>query len=268
MGGGKDAGTAVVTPWQNGLEGSTNGAMNGLIMRRDSFDSGGETPLDKLDTPAEKDEIVALISSLSDEEKAHLAALAFDDILSECLQEVAFEAHRDDRRRHSPCQVCHTKCLSYHSKEPGKDIFRLPIGDKNSITEKFQCYKCNSWYPAGRYAPHLEKCLGFGGRAQSRSSSRRPGTDRASSSPLGAESDSDSVATVNEKRGIKRKEPSLRKSLGKKIKTGIILFHWITASHHFLPNLKIVTLFLAADGTHHVTVVSSKQTLHIPKMPA
>lgn len=74
---------------------------------------------------------------------------------------------------------CSSHCVySMAHVEPrpaGFDIFGLPEGDKNAVTQKYQCFKCNNLYPAQRYAPHLEKCLGFGGRTNSRSSSRRYG---------------------------------------------------------------------------------------------
>ncbi|TPX71181.1 hypothetical protein SpCBS45565_g01375 [Spizellomyces sp. 'palustris'] len=46
----------------------------------------------------------------------------------------------------------------------------------------------------------------------------RPGTERASASPFGPDSDTESGTMNGEKRGVKRKESPLRKSLGKRMK--------------------------------------------------
>lgn len=43
------------------------------------------------------------------------------------------------------------------------DIFGNP---KDSNSEKFECLNCKVQYPASRFAPHLEKCLGLGRRAK------------------------------------------------------------------------------------------------------
>ncbi|KAJ3018988.1 hypothetical protein HKX48_002484 [Thoreauomyces humboldtii] len=167
----------------------------------DMEDEDGEKP------PSADDEVAKAYAEMTEEQKIALTNQAFDDILFECFHEVAFETYREVKKEQSLCQVCHTKCLQF------------AIGDKNAVQEKFQCYKCNSLYPAQRYAPHLEKCLGFGGRVNSRSSSRRPGADRSSASPI-ADSETDSIGSAADK-NKKRKESPLRKTLTKKMRTAL-----------------------------------------------
>ncbi|KAK3840640.1 MAG: hypothetical protein JOS17DRAFT_31254 [Linnemannia elongata] len=61
----------------------------------------------------------------------------------------------------------------------GQDIFGQNPQPSNSQT--FDCVHCQRSFPAQRYAPHLEKCLGLAGRSSSRAASRRMGAERAGS---------------------------------------------------------------------------------------
>ncbi|KAI8915296.1 hypothetical protein DFJ77DRAFT_462055 [Powellomyces hirtus] len=216
--GGKTVPIAALRDWDSeslSLGIGSNPTIEDEFLRRPSVDSIASVEAgDPADAEASK-----LYAGLSEEQKAEVISLTYEDMLFECALEIAFEAHREEKLARSVCQVCHTRCLQF-VETPGLDLFGLPIGDKNAVQEKFQCYKCNTWYPAQRYAPHLEKCLGFGGRTNSRSSSRRPGNERASASPLGADSDTESVGSAAERRA-KRKESPLRKSLGKKMRTAV-----------------------------------------------
>ncbi|KAF9896760.1 Ataxin-7-like protein 3, partial [Lobosporangium transversale] len=62
----------------------------------------------------------------------------------------------------------------------GLDIFGQNPQANNSQT--YDCVHCQRSFPAQRYAPHLEKCLGLSGRSSSRAASRRMGAgERAGS---------------------------------------------------------------------------------------
>lgn len=55
--------------------------------------------------------------------------------------------------------------------QPGLDIFgQRP--DAQAAGELYDCPQCRRKFPSGRYAIHLEKCLGMG-RQSTRISSRR-----------------------------------------------------------------------------------------------
>ena len=56
----------------------------------------------------------------------------------------------------------HGVCFSSIVSKPGIDIFG---NNPTQTTEKLKCLNCNQSYPANRYAPHLEKCLGLGRRS-------------------------------------------------------------------------------------------------------
>ncbi|KAI9096956.1 hypothetical protein DFS34DRAFT_129304 [Phlyctochytrium arcticum] len=220
---------ASADDWENGLDRASRNTMSSKggkePVRRESIESITSSKASDVDTRSTESIAPKLFTTLPDEERTAQVRLVFDDVLAEVMQEMGFELHKEEVRKKSFCQACHTKCLAHSSPASNLDIFGLPLGDKNAVTDKFQCYKCNSWYPAQRYAPHLEKCLGFGGRNNSRSSSRRPGLEQASPSPMGADSDTESVtgnghgsSSPNDRRGLKRKESPLRKSMTKKLR--------------------------------------------------
>ncbi|KAG0338564.1 hypothetical protein BG000_003767 [Podila horticola] len=97
----------------------------------------------------------------ADNGSASLASLSFE-ILSELLDEIVLdvvsESHREVKNMRSICPICKTN------------------------TQAYDCVHCQRSFPAQRYAPHLEKCLGLAGRASSRVASRRMGAgERAGS---------------------------------------------------------------------------------------
>ncbi|KAJ1653240.1 Ataxin-7-like protein 3 [Dispira simplex] len=73
---------------------------------------------------------------------------------------------------------------------PGLDVFGNDPS-KVSSSESYMCTSCQRHYPAARYAPHLEKCLGLSSRRQS---ARRTGSqsDRSGTSPSTSLHDHDS----------------------------------------------------------------------------
>ncbi|KAF9991253.1 SAGA-associated factor [Mortierella antarctica] len=118
----------------------------------------------------------------ADSKANSLASLSFEilgELLDELILDVAVEAHRDVKNIRSNCPICKTKCRSYVVR-PGVDIFGQNPQPNNS--QMYDCVHCLRSFPAQRYAPHLEKCLGLSGRTSSRTASRRMGTgERAGS---------------------------------------------------------------------------------------
>ncbi|KAG0236882.1 hypothetical protein BGW42_002380 [Actinomortierella wolfii] len=147
-----------------------------------------------------------------------LATLSFEilsDLMDELVLEVVAESHREVTLMRSICPICKTRCRNY-VHQAGLDIFGQNPQTSNSQT--YECVSCQRSYPAQRYAPHLEKCLGLAGRASSRVANRRIGADRAGSSspftPLSYSDDreaSDSDKDLIEK---KRKKNAMNGSTG------------------------------------------------------
>ncbi|KAF9362163.1 hypothetical protein BGX26_000051 [Mortierella sp. AD094] len=111
-----------------------------------------------------------------------MASLSFEilgELLDEVILDVVAESHRDVKNMRSNCPVCKTKCRNYVARA-GVDIFGQNPQANNSQT--YDCVHCQRSFPAQRYAPHLEKCLGLSGRSSSRAASRRMGAgERAGS---------------------------------------------------------------------------------------
>ncbi|KAF9093496.1 Ataxin-7-like protein 3 [Mortierella sp. AD031] len=118
----------------------------------------------------------------SDSGAPSLASLSFEilgDLLDEIVLDVVSEAHRDVKNMRTVCPICKTKCRNYVVRA-GQDIFGQNPQNNNSQT--YDCVRCQRSFPAQRYAPHLEKCLGLAGRSSSRAASRRMGAgERAGS---------------------------------------------------------------------------------------
>ncbi|KAG0251609.1 hypothetical protein BG011_007497 [Mortierella polycephala] len=115
---------------------------------------------------------------------ASLASLSFEilgELLDEIVLDVVAETHRDIKSMRSICPVCKTKCRNYVVRV-GLDIFGQNQNPKSTQDQSYECVHCQRPYPALRYAPHLEKCMGLAGRASSRAASRRMGAgERAGS---------------------------------------------------------------------------------------
>ncbi|KAF9134390.1 hypothetical protein BGX30_011953 [Mortierella sp. GBA39] len=127
------------------------------------------------------DKTIASSKDGPDSAAASLAGLAFEilgDLLDEIVLDVVSEAHREVKNMRTVCPICKTKCRNYVVRA-GQDIFGQNPQPSNSQT--FDCVHCQRSFPAQRYAPHLEKCLGLAGRASSRAASRRMGAERAGS---------------------------------------------------------------------------------------
>ncbi|CAO3686231.1 unnamed protein product [Umbelopsis ramanniana] len=105
--------------------------------------------------------------------KATIAFSLLENLIDECIFDVLLGVHKDLRTRSSVCQICKTKCQGYVNKA-GCDIFGNSFTSAN--LPSYECVNCHKMYPATRYAPHLEKCLGLAGRQSSRVASRRMGS--------------------------------------------------------------------------------------------
>ncbi|GJJ68292.1 SAGA-associated factor 11 [Entomortierella parvispora] len=111
-----------------------------------------------------------------------LASLSFEilgELMDDLILDVITEAHRDAKKMRSVCPICKNRCRNYIVRA-GLDIFGQNPQTTNSQT--YDCVHCQRSFPAQRYAPHLEKCLGLSGRTSSRNASRRMGAgERAGS---------------------------------------------------------------------------------------
>ncbi|KAF9213330.1 Ataxin-7-like protein 3 [Podila verticillata] len=107
----------------------------------------------------------------ADSGSASLASLSFE-ILSELLDEIVLDVVSESHR-----EVKNMRSIFVRA---GLDIFGQ--NPQSNSTQAYDCVHCQRSFPAQRYAPHLEKCLGLAGRASSRVASRRMGTgERAGS---------------------------------------------------------------------------------------
>ncbi|KAK3843481.1 MAG: hypothetical protein J3R72DRAFT_111070 [Linnemannia gamsii] len=126
------------------------------------------------------DKTIASSKEGSESNATSLASLSFEilgDLLDEIVLDVVSEAHRDVKNMRTVCPICKTKCRNYVVRA-GQDIFGQ---NPQPNSQSFECVHCQRSFPAQRYAPHLEKCLGLAGRSSSRAASRRMGAERAGS---------------------------------------------------------------------------------------
>ncbi|KAJ1967824.1 Ataxin-7-like protein 3 [Dispira parvispora] len=107
---------------------------------------------------------------------------------------------------------------------PGLDVFG---NDPSKVpsSESYVCTSCQRNYPAARYAPHLEKCLGLSSRRQS---ARRTGSqsDRSGTSPSTSLHDQDSNGFGEDTSKVllnglvdrKRKQPPSKETNGQTVR--------------------------------------------------
>ncbi|KAF9188620.1 Ataxin-7-like protein 3 [Haplosporangium sp. Z 767] len=144
---------------------------------------------------------------------ASLASLSFEilgELLDEIILDVVAETHRDVKNMRSICPVF---------VRVGLDIFGQSQNPKSSQDQSYECVHCQRPYPALRYAPHLEKCMGLAGRTSSRTASRRMGAgERAGSgSPFTPVSYSDDrEASDSDKDLLEKKRRCHESDQGKK----------------------------------------------------
>ncbi|RKP00557.1 hypothetical protein CXG81DRAFT_26740 [Caulochytrium protostelioides] len=109
--------------------------------------------------------------AVAGQDRSREQAALYRNLLAECVMDIALEFHRIARLQAAPtCQACHQPCRHYVVSPP-RDLYghRHP----KDGPQRFACHACHHTFPAQRYAPHLEKCLGLG-----RASGARP-TKRA-----------------------------------------------------------------------------------------
>ncbi|OZJ02833.1 hypothetical protein BZG36_04350 [Bifiguratus adelaidae] len=137
-------------------------------------------------------QVIQRADHISADSKAGLAFFLLNDLLDECMFDVYTETHKQLKLTSSLCQICGTRCRK-HVVQPNTDIFGNAYNSLN--LPLYECLNCGKMFPAGRYAPHLEKCLGLAGRASSRVANRRMGSaspyTSANSDDFGFGSDSD-----------------------------------------------------------------------------
>ncbi|KAI8473745.1 MAG: hypothetical protein J3K34DRAFT_409818 [Monoraphidium minutum] len=102
-------------------------------------------------------------------------AAAYSELLDEALLDVAVEAHREAKLGLAPDPAPQPQPPPRPlDPQPGArgptDVFGQT--HPPSALDQITCMKCGRKVAAGRFAPHLEKCLG-GGRQSSRHATRR-----------------------------------------------------------------------------------------------
>ncbi|KAJ3139085.1 hypothetical protein HK100_012002 [Physocladia obscura] len=99
--------------------------------------------------------------------------------------------------------------------KPSVDIYGN--GHTPATLEKLKCVKCSTLFPTNRYAQHLEKCLGLGGRRATTRNVKRVATSQSSPSING--SDHDDYAPREKNITKKRSSSPLPPNVKKIIKT-------------------------------------------------
>lgn len=109
-----------------------------------------------------------------------MADALVDELLAELTLEVVYSVHRSHALAQIPCRICLVPCRQYHSQRTANeqhqqtDIWGQRASDAN-LNELYDCMNCKRKFPTGRYAQHLEKCLGMG-RSGTRSRHNRAST--------------------------------------------------------------------------------------------
>ncbi|EMR11471.1 hypothetical protein PNEG_00486 [Pneumocystis murina B123] len=95
--------------------------------------------------------------------KDSLAGLSFSilsDLLLDIIFEIAVSTHKREVFSKRKCLRCNKFC-HFYSINSGSDIFGKPY--QTPVTAPYySCTICSREIAAGRYVPHLEKCLGSG----------------------------------------------------------------------------------------------------------
>ncbi len=101
---------------------------------------------------------------------------AYSDVLEEALLDVAVECHREAKTRTGPYTGGQT--VPQKRKAPAQPAIRYNVdlfgqAHPASATELVCCMKCGRKVAAGKFAYHLEKCLGKGRSAGRTAAARR-----------------------------------------------------------------------------------------------
>ncbi|KAJ3295168.1 hypothetical protein HDU79_009740 [Rhizoclosmatium sp. JEL0117] len=121
----------------------------------------------------------------------------FNSIMEQCIYEVAYEMHREDKLVKAPCQICLKKCRCYVVK-PAVDVFGN--APSPATLEKIKCIQCGHPFSTNRYAQHLEKCLGIGGRRAATRTVNKSRLNPNPSSPTLNDSDQDDYGAKEKKK--------------------------------------------------------------------
>ncbi|PVZ97969.1 hypothetical protein BB558_004074 [Smittium angustum] len=114
------------------------------------------------------------------EYRALLAEEIFSQVIEDFGLEIIFECHKEAKQAISTCSMCLTKA---YVDLPGVDIFgQDPQGGQN---EALECPNCKREYPSGRFAAHMDKCMGLSSR---RTATRRAGVTSNVSTPVSSQS--------------------------------------------------------------------------------
>lgn len=117
--------------------------------------------------------------------------------------DIAVFAHRKEVFFRRKCLRCGKFC-HFYSIKPGSDIFGKPY-QTPATAPYYSCTICGREVAAGRYVPHLEKCLG-NGRLSNRPTQRTNGYGAAVLSYTNAENDISSEDEIQHKK--KKRKPT------------------------------------------------------------
>eukprot|EP00049_Salpingoeca_infusionum_P004168 m.75379 g.75379 ORF g.75379 m.75379 type:complete len:147 (+) comp12448_c0_seq4:380-820(+) len=97
-----------------------------------------------------------------------------DLMVDDFVWEIAFQIHRLAKKK-LQC-FCGTNIAPDHVHEglvnlPGVDVFGCAV--QKPSTASVQCPHCSHVKQAAKFAPHLEKCMGLGGRESRRVAAQR-----------------------------------------------------------------------------------------------
>jgi hypothetical protein len=103
---------------------------------------------------------------MSPKSKMDLALYIYEDMLLECMTDVAFQVHKNLYKSRATCN----SCKSMYSTS----LYRCMVARTGEFygnipgIDKLSCPNCNQPIASNRIAPHLDKCLGLGGRTRIR----------------------------------------------------------------------------------------------------
>eukprot|EP00045_Choanoeca_perplexa_P003768 m.33324 g.33324 ORF g.33324 m.33324 type:complete len:174 (+) comp12222_c0_seq1:143-664(+) len=108
--------------------------------------------------------------------EAEVAAEILTALIDEQIEEVAFQVHRSVKLKLTcPCPMTAEPGV-VHTHQGLVDLRGFDIyGQKVSKQPppNFNCPHCGVLRQAGKFAPHLEKCMGMGGRESRRAAAQR-----------------------------------------------------------------------------------------------
>ncbi|KAL7752586.1 hypothetical protein RI367_002120 [Sorochytrium milnesiophthora] len=106
-------------------------------------------------------------------DRATAAKGVLEDLVEYVLLDIIFQEHRKAKLTAAACQACGQRCREYVSG-PAVDVF----GTDPSLaagTEKTVCAHCNAPFGVGKFAKHLERCMGLEGARNIARQARKTG---------------------------------------------------------------------------------------------